>query len=58
MIRNGFNYLSGLWQNQPTVLVLSVVAFLILAVVLIDTHRHRRKSQKRKQDKPPHQLNH
>ena len=58
MIRDGLNYLSGFWQNQPTVVVLSGIAFVILVVVLIDAHRHRRKIQRRRQDKFPHQLDH
>lgn len=56
MIRDCLKFLSESWQTRPAVVVLTVIALVVLLIVLIDAHRHRRKDQKRRQDKYPHQL--
>ena len=54
MIYDCLRFLSESWENRPVVVALSVIALAVLLYVLLDTHFHRRKFKKRRQDKNGH----
>ena len=41
------SFVFRLWQDQPGMIILSVVGVIIFLLVVIDTHRHRKKLKRR-----------
>ncbi|HEY2328482.1 MAG TPA: hypothetical protein VGI63_01575 [Verrucomicrobiae bacterium] len=52
MIDDFTTFVRDIWQYKPVMIVLLVGLCLISALLVIDTHRHRKKQKKR--DKPRH----
>jgi cell division protein FtsL len=44
-------FISEIWRYQPVIIVLLVGGFIMFVLLVIDTHRHRKKIQKQR---PPH----
>jgi hypothetical protein len=40
------NLMTEVWQHQPILIVLLAGGFIITALLIIDTHRHRKKIHK------------
>lgn len=41
-------FVSEIWQHKPIVIVLLVAGFVLFVLSVIDTHRHRKKIQKKR----------
>ena len=53
MDSNLSQFISYIWQHKPIVIVLVVGGFVLFVLSVIDTHRHRKKTQK-KRHRPKH----
>ena len=47
MIADISEFVSGIWQNKPAVIIVAVGGVIIFALLVIDTHRHRKKKKGR-----------
>jgi hypothetical protein len=45
------DFVSGVWRDQPIVIVLAVAGFIIFVPLVIDTYRHRKKQKGRQPKK-------
>jgi len=48
MDSNLTQFVEEIWRYQPIIIVLFVGGFIILVLSVIDTHRHRKKIQKKR----------
>ncbi len=54
MLHDFLKLLRESWQSSPVIVVLCFLALVILAFVIFDTHRHRRRLKKERPDKHSH----
>jgi uncharacterized membrane protein YsdA (DUF1294 family) len=45
------DFISEVWRSKPIIVILAVVNFIIFVLLVIDTHRHRKKQKGRQPKK-------
>jgi len=45
------SFVTYIWQHRPIILVLLIGGFILFTLLIIDTHRHRKKSKKNRHKK-------